>query len=237
MPPFFTWYLKIIKNLNWNNLFILSTIQKLIPLILILELINLNNNLIKLNIINLIIFSFIFSLIGLQNINLKIILTFSSIIQISWIIIVIFINEKIFISYIIIYSIINLCLIQLFKKLNIIYLNDLNLIKFKLNWIFIIIIIFIFSLARIPPFIGFLIKWISIQIMFNNVSFFIIIIIILNSLIRIFFYIRIIFIILIINYNSIKINYIYVNFNYKFNQFWIFINWLIIPLILIYEII
>ena len=32
IPPFFIWYIKIIKYINWKNIYILSIIQKIIPL-------------------------------------------------------------------------------------------------------------------------------------------------------------------------------------------------------------
>lgn len=237
IPPFYSWYLKIINNLNWINFFYISTIQKLIPLIILNNLINLNNNyILKFNLINIILFSIIISLIGIQRINLKLIITYSSIIQISWIIILIFINEIIMINFFIIYSLISLNLIKIFKNFNLLYINNFLHIKFNNNWIYLIYIISILSLARIPPFTGFLIKWLSIQNFNTNYTFLIILIIIFNSLIRIYFYIRII-IIRSINYNkSIKINYLIINFNKKLNYSTIILNWFNLIFLILYEI-
>lgn len=238
LPPFYVWYLKVINKLNWINLIILITIQKFIPLIILNNLINLNNEfIIKFNIINLIFISFISALLGLNQINLKLLMCYSSIIQIRWLIILIFLNELIWMNYFILYIYISIRIIVILNKFRLNYLSNLNLLKLNNRWIYFILILNIIRLARIPPLFGFIIKWIRIQTIIDLNSFYIIIIIIINSLIRIFFYLRTIFNSLINYFRSIKLNFLIVKFRFNFNYKIIIYSWINVLLLLIYEII
>ena len=114
--------------------------------------------------------------------------------------------------YFLIYSIINLNINFLFNKFNLDSLNKLINLKFFNKNLYFFYIILILSLRGIPPFFGFINKLISIQSISNIINTITLIIIIINSLIRIFFYIRII-INRSINYHIInKINFKFLNF-------------------------
>lgn len=238
LPPFHLWYLKIINNLSWFNIFFISTIQKIIPLIILRILINFNYNdfLFYINLLIIIFGSIYRSLININSILIKNIYTYSSIIQISWVLILIFINELYSLNYFIIYILISLNLIYLFNLINLNRINQLIVLKFNNKKNYFLIILIMFSLRRIPPFFGFLIKWISIDIIRKSLSFILIFFIIINSLLRMFFYIRIIFNSLIIYYYRKKLNFKYINFNNKQNIKLIYLNWFILIILLIYEI-
>lgn len=235
-PPFYLWYIKIINNINWSRIFILITFQKIIPLIILINSININTDLLNINFI-LVTISLIFcSIKGLNLLNLKILLAYSSIIQLRWIILLGYFNEIILINYFILYILIIYSVILIFKKFNLTNLINLNSLKFKNKLIFILLILIILSLARIPPTIGFLIKWISIQFLYLEVSIYLILLIIFNSLLRIYFYLRIILIRILINSNSIKLNFIEINYFNKFNFKNLVLIWISTIIIYIYEI-
>lgn len=224
------------KFLSWTRCLYLITIQKFIPLVILNNLININNKLlINFNLINLIFMSMVCSLIGLKTLNLKVLIAYSSIIQITWVVVLIYLNEIIFLNYLIIYFLIRLTLILIFNKFNLLYLNNLNLLKFQYKWIYLFTIIMIISMARIPPFLGFLIKWISIQVLFLNFSFYLIFFLILNSLIRIFFYLRIIFIRYLNYVYSIKYNFLAINYLYSIYLNLRILIWIILIMLLAYE--
>lgn len=191
----------------------------------------------NLNLLILIISSFISSIIGLNQIIIKLIIGYSSIIQISWIIFLIYLNEIIGINYFIIYSFIILNIFLIFNKFNFLNINQLNLLKLNNKNIYLCLIIIIISLAGIPPLFGFIIKWISIQSLFLNINFNILIFLIFNSLISIFFYLRLIYFRIVNFFLSLKFNYKFLNLYKNFNFKYIYLNWLLIILILIYEII
>lgn len=214
------------------------TIQKIIPLIILRNLIIINDiKLIKFNVIILLFISILCSFFGILIIKLKILLSYSSIIQITWVIILIYINEIYIIIFFFIYSFISLILIIILKKFNLIFLNDLNLLKFQYNWIYIFYFFIWISLARLPPFFGFLIKWISIQIINLNFNFLLILLLIFNSLISIFFYLRISFYRFLRITNSLKLNFLILNYLIKFEFKLIYLNWLLIFILLFYELV
>lgn len=237
LVPFHFWYIKILIKLNWNNIYFFSVINKIIPLLILNSLINFNLiNLVYLNFLILLISSFFSSVIGLNQVNIKIIIGYSSMIQISWLIILIHFSEVFSLIYFIIYSFICINIFRFFIKININNLNQVRNIKI-INIIFFFNIIILISLRGLPPFFGFLLKWITTKLIIDiELRFFFILIFIFNSLIRIFFYLRIIFLILINYYIINKINFKFININIKFNLKYIYLRWFMLILILLYEI-
>ena len=199
------------------------TIQKLIPLI-ILNYFNINfrNKLF----IFLLIIGIYSGIQGLKFNSLKLILTYSSIVQVIWLIILI-INREIFIlNYFIIYTFINFCLIQGFYIFNIKNLRDIIYLKLNNKNNFYFFMIIIISLRRLPPFFGFLLKWISIYIILN-INFYLIILLVINSLIRINFYFKIMFNsilnFLLVKKKNLKFLNYKIKFNIKYLNYYIYI--------------
>jgi len=186
IPPFHLWLPIISIYIPWNTLFILLTLQKITPFYIL--------SLLKINIIfiyfSLIICSILPPIIIINLINFKILLSYSSINQSRWIILLIFLKNIIWLKYFIFYIIIllNIFLIIHYFKItfNRIYTTSRQI---KFNLIFIILI---FNLAGIPPYSLFYIKWLTIFIsIYNSNIFIILIIIILSSLFILYIYINI----------------------------------------------
>nr|YP_009240109.1 NADH dehydrogenase subunit 2 [Trichiosoma anthracinum]AMN87260.1 NADH dehydrogenase subunit 2 [Trichiosoma anthracinum] len=173
--PFHWWTPKIIKSMNWKNCFILLTWQKLAPLILISM-----TNMSYLMYYSIIMSTIIGAIMGLNQTSMKLIIAYSSINHISWMMISIMINLNTFIIYFIIYSITILMVSLMLNNLNINYLNQLfknnNMNMFnKIN-----IMSLMLSMGGIPPFIGFLPKFKILMLMIKNQ-------LIMESMIFIFF--------------------------------------------------
>nr|AYE84591.1 NADH dehydrogenase subunit 2 [Encarsia obtusiclava] len=235
LPPFYIWYLKLMKNMNWMNLYFMSTIQKLIPLIILNNI--MMNKLMNFMIIYLILISFFSSIKGLNQNNLKIILTYSSIIQISWMLMLMMNSELMMLNYFLIYSFINLNLSLMFNKFNIETLNNLMNLKMNNKNNFFLIMLMIFSLSSMPPMFGFLMKLISIQNMFLMMNFFLILMMIFNSLISMYFYLKIMFISML-NFSIInKINLKTLNFKNKYNFKFLIFNMMLMLMMMSYELI
>nr|YP_010555748.1 NADH dehydrogenase subunit 2 [Eupelmus anpingensis]UYR45777.1 NADH dehydrogenase subunit 2 [Eupelmus anpingensis] len=236
MPPFHYWYIKTIKKISWNNVLMLLTIQKIIPLIVISMVINKFNTILNFNLLIMIsmTFSMIYSIMGINLIDIKVILAYSSIIQMSWILLVMMNNETLSMTYFLIYCINSLNLISLFKKMN--FTNLMNFNSSMLNKkMTLFLFMSILSLASMPPYFGFMMKWISIWSIFKNINIFLIIWMIFISLISMFFYIRII-INSIYSFSISKKNHFKkINF-YSIPNWWIsFTNWMILFLLNSYE--
>nr|YP_010535441.1 NADH dehydrogenase subunit 2 [Ixodes rubicundus]UYB78119.1 NADH dehydrogenase subunit 2 [Ixodes rubicundus] len=190
--PFHIWFPQISEGLSFFSFFILSTIQKMIPLFIISSI---NNYFLIL----FIIFSSIMgSLGGLNQMSLKKILAFSSISHLSWILSLIMINQNYWFLYFIMYMLILMKIIYFFQKNNLNMIMSLNFMKtnfFKKMNLFSLFL----SLGGMPPFLGFFMKWVSILFILNKMSL-ILMILIMSSLINLFFYIRILFP-LMLNFN------------------------------------
>lgn len=200
--PFHIWFPEVIEGLNWNNCIILLTWQKLAPIILIIY----NNNIIVFISIIIIFSTITGRILGLNQIRLRKILAYSSINHIGWILSRIFRSQTIWIIYFIVYSIINLNITLIFKKINIFQtrqlISSLNSNKIR-KFIF---IINFWSLGGIPPFLGFFPKWITLNFLIQNNFFVIRLILVLTALITLFFYLRITFSIIVINSEETLIN-------------------------------
>nr|QNG56327.1 NADH dehydrogenase subunit 2 [Thesaurus zaitsevi] len=215
--PFHFWFPEVMEGINWFNCFIILTWQKIAPMIILMY----NINLIKFFTSIILISAMIGSIMGLNQISLRKIFTFSSINHIGWMISSMLYNQSIWLIYFISYFLINLNLIIIFMKLNIFYmkqlfnsLNNNKLIKFlfMLNFL---------SIAGIPPFLGFMPKWLTINNLIYNKLFFISFFLIVFTLVSLYFYLRIMFSTLILN--SLENSSKFMNKNF-FIYFFNFIN-------------
>nr|YP_009240860.1 NADH dehydrogenase subunit 2 [Pseudargyria interruptella]AJZ71890.1 NADH dehydrogenase subunit 2 [Pseudargyria interruptella] len=196
--PLHFWFPNIIEGMSWFNSFILMTWQKISPMILLSYLFN-KNFLILIIILNAIVGAGG----GLNQTSLRKLMTYSSIYNLSWMLSSIMISENLWLFYFLFYSFLISIMCFLFHMLNLYYLNQLFFIninyKIKLNFL-----INFLSLGGLPPFIGFLPKWIVINFLINNNFLLLIFILILSSLITLFFYIRITYASFMFNYLKLK---------------------------------
>jgi len=217
VAPFHFWFPNVIENISWLNNLILITWQKFAPLIIISYLVNLN----ILFIIFVIISTFIGAIGGLNQTSLRKLIAFSSINHMGWMIGGIIFNENLWLIYFLIYIFINFRLLIIFKIFQVFYLSQIYSIFINSYILKIFLLISILSLGGLPPFLGFIPKWIIIQsfifIKINFINLFIICI----RLITLFYYLKIIYAAFLINYN--EFNWNYKNF-YNNNNFIFIIN-------------
>jgi len=181
IPPLHYWLPLISISIPWYSLFLLLSTQKITPFYFI-SLIELNT---KFLYIILIICAYIPPFIIIKSNNLKILISYSSINQSSWIILLIYIKNIIWFRYFIIYSLI-LSIIFIIIYINKIYKSFTYFFLPNLN---IINILYILNIARMPPFSFFIIKWYRIFLtIINSNIYIIIIIIIIRSLIILYLY-------------------------------------------------
>lgn len=197
--PFHFWFPEVIEGLSWFNGLIILTWQKIAPIILLIY-----TNFTFFYLILIIITRIIIrGIIGINQISLRKILAYSRINHIGWIIASIIFIESIWLYYFRIYSIISINIIIIFKIHNIFFLKQLFIIINKNTLFKFFFILNFFSLGGLPPFLGFLPKWLTIQTLIQNNFYFIRIIIILITLITLYFYLRITFSTLLLNINEL----------------------------------
>nr|YP_010947306.1 NADH dehydrogenase subunit 2 [Dalailama vadim]WGO62333.1 NADH dehydrogenase subunit 2 [Dalailama vadim] len=208
--PFHFWFPNIIEGLSWFNNFILMTWQKITPMILLSYYFNMNF-LYLMIILNVTIGA----IGGLNQTSLRKLMAFSSINNLGWMIFSIMISENLWMMYFFMYSFLISIMCFLFYILNMFFINQLfiNNINFmiKMN-----LLINFLSLGGLPPFIGFLPKWIIINFLMINKLYLLTTIFILGSLIIIFFYIRIIYSCFMFNYLKMKWFKVLIKNNYMF---------------------
>ena len=201
ISPFHTWFISILKTCSLYILIILSTIQKLIPLII------LNNIYINYKIFYLrILLTIIFILLILSSvINLNKLLALSSLGNILWLISRNILSIKLIFLFIIIYIYI---LLGIYIFYSMYYYNIFMQIN-RINFFDKIIIILLFiSLGGMPPILGFLRKLLILKIIFIYENIFLFLLIIFSSLILLYHYIsRIYFFLTYVPSIKIGINY------------------------------
>lgn len=183
------------EGLSWFNSLILITWQKIAPLILI-SYITINSF-----IITIIIITRITGALGGLNItSLRKLIAFSSINHLGWIIAAIYLGNNIWLIYFLFYSFLSMTIIFIFNTFKIFHFNQIFSLSTPSKYFKISIIINLLSLGGLPPFTGFIPKWIVIQTLTNYNQIFITTVLIITTLITLFFYLRLCFSAFIINY-------------------------------------
>jgi len=195
--PFHFWLPNVIDGLTWINSLLILTWQKLAPLIIL-----------SYSIFNWIVIPFIIlsaaigRIRGLNQTSLRKLLAFSSINHIGWLITATIFNNIIWIFYYLIYLFINVTIIWIFKRFNIFNINQIFLFNNQSPTIKFCFLINFLSLGGLPPFLGFLPKWIIIENLIKIDNLFILLVLVMTALITLFFYVRISFSGLLLRYPS-----------------------------------
>nr|AHG53765.1 NADH dehydrogenase subunit 2 [Drosophila yakuba] len=193
--PFHFWFPNMMEGLTWMNALMLMTWQKIAPLMMISYL----------NIKNLLLISVILSVIigaigGLNQTSLRKLMAFSSINHLGWMLSSLMISESIWLIYFIFYSFLSFVLTFMFNIFKLFHLNQLfswfvnsKILKFSLFMNFL-------SLGGLPPFLGFLPKWLVIQQLTMCNQYFLLTLMMMSTLITLFFYLRICYSAFMLNY-------------------------------------
>nr|YP_010443361.1 NADH dehydrogenase subunit 2 [Lebertia trifurcilla]UTE89518.1 NADH dehydrogenase subunit 2 [Lebertia trifurcilla] len=181
LAPLHIWMPNVSKGLEWKSLWMFLTIQKFAPIMLMLSMIN-----ILLISIIILLCSIIGTMSQMSTLELKILLTYSSISHSSWIILGGMMKMEIFMLYMIIYStILYQIILTLSKK------STKSIIQMKSSKTSVILFM---SLGGLPPLLGFFPKWVSVlTIMSENNMKMVCLFILLMACLNIYIYTRILF--------------------------------------------
>nr|YP_010240633.1 NADH dehydrogenase subunit 2 [Aleochara postica]QTG39863.1 NADH dehydrogenase subunit 2 [Aleochara postica] len=227
MAPFHFWFPEVIEGLNWINSLILLTWQKITPMVLVMYNFNFQYFFFIIIIFSMLVSSFM----GINQISFRKILAYSSINHMAWMISAMFFSETIWFYYLLTYFILTINIWIMFKMFNIFYFNQM-ISYLKNNLLMKLMFSFNFlSLGGLPPFIGFFPKWLTIQYMINNNWMLMSFLMIMLTLMTLFYYMRLIFNILILNSNNL--NYL-LTFKSKNFLIWNF-NLLILMSLILYN--
>nr|AID22218.1 NADH dehydrogenase subunit 2 [Parastegana brevivena] len=213
--PFHFWFPNMMEGLSWMNALLLMTWQKIAPLVLISYM----------NVKSLLMMSVILSVIvgalgGINQTSLRKLMAFSSINHLGWMLSVLNINQSIWMVYFLFYSFLSAVLIIMFNIFKVFHFNQVFMIFYHSKILKFILFMNFLSLGGLPPFLGFMPKWLVIQQLINNNQLFLLTIMIFTALITLLFYLRICYSTFMLNYYENnwmyekKMNYFMLNFFY-----------------------
>nr|QBF01244.1 NADH dehydrogenase subunit 2 [Stegana sp. 1898 JL-2019] len=193
--PFHFWFPNIMEGLSWMNCLLLMTWQKIAPLMLISHI---NTKMLLYS--SIILSVIIGSLGGLNQSSLRKLMAFSSINHLGWMLMALSFNEIIWMIYFLMYSFLSFILTFMFNNFKIFHFNQMFSLFFNSKILKFILFMNFLSLGGLPPFLGFLPKWLVIQQLSLENQYFMLMILIMSTLITLFFYLRICYSAFMLNY-------------------------------------
>nr|YP_009560637.1 NADH dehydrogenase subunit 2 [Liriomyza chinensis]AWX34625.1 NADH dehydrogenase subunit 2 [Liriomyza chinensis] len=206
--PFHFWFPSVMQGLMWTNAYILMTWQKIAPIFILSYVIYKP----------LIIFCAISSAIcgaigGFNQTSLTKLMAYSSINHMGWMLIAMLKNESMWILYFIFYSLLNFTVILLFKMFNMSHINQMFSMLMNSKPLKFMTFFNLLSLGGLPPFLGFIPKWLIIQSLTFENQYLLLMILIVSALISLYFYLR-------MGYTAFMLNYTEMNWTltYQYNK-------------------
>nr|YP_010291944.1 NADH dehydrogenase subunit 2 [Phlaeoba antennata]ATO88579.1 NADH dehydrogenase subunit 2 [Phlaeoba antennata] len=210
--PFHFWFPEVMSTSSWINCLILMTWQKIAPMMVLSYCIQLKMFFLFVNIMSI----SIGALGGLNQKSLRQIMAYSSISHLGWMISSLIVSENIWELYFIIYSTLSIILVILFKSMNLFFLNQIHAEKKLKTEIKFMMFLSLLSLGGLPPFLGFLPKWMIIQLFMENNLTALTFIMVTLTMITLYYYMRISFTALILSYSENSWSMKTLNKKYKF---------------------
>nr|QNJ59964.1 NADH dehydrogenase subunit 2 [Amblytropidia mysteca] len=196
--PFHFWFPEVMGALSWINCLILMTWQKIAPMIVLSYCIQMSMFTFSISIMSI----FIGAMGGLNQTSLRQIMAYSSISHLGWMISAMIVSENAWELYFIIYSVMSAIVVMIFKGVNLFSMNQIySEVNMKTEIKF-LMFLSLLSLGGLPPFIGFLPKWIIIQTMIENNMTILVSIMVILTTITLYYYMRISFSALIMSYTE-----------------------------------
>nr|YP_009538306.1 NADH dehydrogenase subunit 2 [Meloimorpha japonica]AXY63911.1 NADH dehydrogenase subunit 2 [Meloimorpha japonica] len=195
--PFHMWFPIVMEGLSWNNCLLLMTWQKIAPMVMLLT-IHPNMTIMYLSIILSITVG---SIGGLNQTSTRKIMAYSSINHIGWMLMAMSLSSSLWLIYFLIYMIVSSSMLVFFSKLSNFHFNQLPLNSSMSGKIKMMIMLNMLSLGGLPPMLGFIPKWLIIQSCNHQP---IVIFMVLMSLITLFYYMRLMMSMLMLNFTQLK---------------------------------
>lgn len=187
--PFHFWFPRVIEGLQWNQVIILITIQKIAPLSLLSYL--LYSNTLYIVPAAIITSALVGAIGGINQTFLRKIIAYSSINHIAWIISAILISETNWLLYFSFYCLISSSVAILFNYQDVFHISHIVNHTPHSSHIKILTFTSLLSLGGLPPFTGFIPKWIIIQEMVSSHIFITLAILLASALLTLFYYLRV----------------------------------------------
>lgn len=187
--PFHFWLPEVMEGLTWVNNMLLITWQKLAPLAL------LSYSITSRTFTYAVVISctIIGAIGGLNQTSLRKVIAYSSINHLGWILAGVVVRNSFWFVYFLFYCFLRFSILLGFHQLQLSQLKQLFLISDSNNFNKVFIFCNFLSLGGLPPFLGFLPKWFIIQGLALQGAYTLVGVLILFTLIVLFYYLRVFF--------------------------------------------
>nr|AYU71307.1 NADH dehydrogenase subunit 2 [Agrilinae sp. 1 ACP-2013] len=185
--PMHFWFPEVMEGLSWFNAAMLLTWQKIAPMIVLMYTAK-NENFMTFLIMASVAVG---GLMGLNQTSMRKILTYSSINHIGWMLAALYFTESLWMWYFTIYSAMNVVIVWALSQFSISSVSQFLIVSKMYPQLKTFLMLNFFSLGGIPPFIGFLPKWLTIQALIKEKMYFTTCFMIVVTLVTLYFYMRI----------------------------------------------
>nr|ANH54159.1 NADH dehydrogenase subunit 2 [Nassarius succinctus] len=205
--PFHYWLPGVMAGLPWVSCLILATWQKLAPLFLVLCLLEISQS-----------YSMIFMLCvisagstliggvgGMNQTQIRALLAYSSISHLGWMMFALVHSEWTMKMYLSIYVLISISLFMSLWYNDSGMMKDINNLK-NSGFAALTIMLLLLSLGGLPPLLGFISKWLVVMSSVSSPWMFIVFVLILGSLMSLFYYLSLFFSVFLSNLKKYGIN-------------------------------
>nr|YP_009172399.1 NADH dehydrogenase subunit 2 [Nepa hoffmanni]ALG35799.1 NADH dehydrogenase subunit 2 [Nepa hoffmanni] len=184
--PFHFWIPEVMSKLDWPPCLILSTWQKIAPLTVMSYM---SDTTLMLPMMAMLC-TLVGAAGGLNQTSLRKIMAYSSISHLGWMIACMSVENHLWMMYLIVYTMLVTMAMLMFKNMSAFYISQITMNssvmeKFTFTTV-------MMSMGGLPPFLGFLPKWMVIQSLISKNMLLIMIIMVLTTLITLFYYLRLI---------------------------------------------
>nr|YP_009630613.1 NADH dehydrogenase subunit 2 [Rhopalopsole bulbifera]QBR55133.1 NADH dehydrogenase subunit 2 [Rhopalopsole bulbifera] len=194
--PLHFWFPGVMEGLNWGNSLTLMTWQKIAPLMLLSYVVSLNFFILMIIVTSMTVGA----MGGLNQTSLRKILAYSSINHLGWLIAALTLSNSIWLLYFLVYMFLSATIVFSLNLFKIFHINQIFMLKsIQPTFKFFMLINFL-SLGGLPPFLGFLPKWMVIQSLTQMNLIFLITVMVCLTLITLFYYLRVTFTAFMLSY-------------------------------------
>nr|UQJ75196.1 NADH dehydrogenase subunit 2 [Kalotermes flavicollis]URH16476.1 NADH dehydrogenase subunit 2 [Kalotermes flavicollis] len=184
--PLHWWFPSVMEGLSWMNCLLMMTIQKIAPMMLISYLMKVNSTTSMVIMASIIVGA----MGGMNQTSLRKILTYSSINHTGWMLAAMLGGDNLWVMYFMMYSMLTSTVTLITSAYNISFINQAIMVNSK-SAIKYMLFMALLSLGGLPPFIGFLPKWIVIQMLTTNGLSVMMTAMVVMSLITLYYYLRV----------------------------------------------
>nr|URX54370.1 NADH dehydrogenase subunit 2 [Calcaritermes brevicollis] len=184
--PLHWWFPSVMEGLSWMNNLLLMTAQKMAPMILTSYLMKMDMSAFMIILASVTIGS----LGGMNQTSLRKILTYSSINHTGWMLTAMLEGINLWVVYFMVYSTLTSTMTLIAKSFNISFVNQ-TMATTKSTAVKLLLFTTLLSLGGLPPFIGFLPKWMVIQMLIANNLSFVMTTMVVASLVTLYYYLRV----------------------------------------------